>query len=207
MSKVIMKGKTVDEAIESALQVLKIPKESAKIRVIDEGEPGALGVFGSREAVVEVKIKHEPEEEARIVVQEILDKMGFMTKVYVNEIIDNSINLEIKGDEIPIIIGKEGSTLDALQYLVNIIINIGLENRNFVCLDAGGYRKKQELRLERIAKEAADEAIATNKEVNLPPMNAHERRIIHMFIKNLNNVSTISRGERADRSVVIVPIK
>lgn len=207
MSKVIMKGKTVDEAVNGALEVLKIPKESAKIRVIDEGEPGALGVFGSREAIVEVKIKHEPEEEARIVVQEILDKMGFLTKVDVNEVISNSINLEIKGDDIPIIIGKEGSTIDALQYLVNIIINIGSENRNFVSLDAGGYRKKQELRLERIAKEAADEAIATNKEVNLPPMNAHERRIVHMFVKNMDNVSTVSRGERADRSVVIVPVK
>lgn len=207
MNKLVMKGKTVDEAVNSALEVLKITKEAAKIRIIDEGEPGALGVFGSREAVVEVKVKHEPEEEAKIALQEILDKMGFMTKVYINGVIDNSINIEIKGDDIPIIIGKEGSTLDALQYLINIIINIGSENRNFVSLDAGGYRGKQELRLERMAKEAADEAIATNKEVNLPPMNAHERRIIHMFVKNLNNVSTISRGERADRSVVIVPIK
>lgn len=205
MSKVIMNGKSVDEAVASALEVLKISKDSAKIRIIDEGEAAVLGVFGGREAKVEVKVKQDPAEEGKFVLSEILDKMGLITKVHIDDIKDDSVCLEIKGDDIPIIIGKEGHSLDALQYLTNIIVNIGSEKRVYVTVDAAGYRKKQEKRIENIAKEAAEEVMYSKEEVVLPPMNARERRIVHIMIKGMDKVTSTSRGERADRSVVIMP--
>lgn len=205
MSKVIMSGKSVDEAITSALEVLKIPKESAKIRVIEEGEPAVLGVFGGKEAKVEVKVKHEPAEEGKIVLQEMLDKMELITKVYIDDIRDDSVYLEIKGDDIPIIIGKEGHTLDSLQYITNIIVNTGSEKRAYITVDAGGYRKKQEKRIEKIANDAAEEVMYSKEEIVLPPMNARERRIVHMAIKSNNIVTSESRGVGPERSVVIMP--
>lgn len=205
MSKIIMEGKSVDEAVKSALEVLKVPAESARVRVIDEGEPAVLGVFGGREAKVEVKVKMEPAEEAKLVLQDILDKMSLITKVYIDDIKDDSVYLEIKGDDIPIIIGKEGHTLDSLQYLTNIIVNGGLEKRTYITVDAGDYRKKQDKRIEKIASDAAEEVIYSKEEVALPPMNARERRIVHMAIKNIGEVTSSSRGAGPDRCVVIMP--
>jgi spoIIIJ-associated protein len=195
----------VDEAIAGALEVLKVPKESVEVRIIEKGESGILGVFGGRDAEVEVKLKLDIAQEAKQVLQEILDKMGFMAQVYMTDATDSGIFLDIKGDDISRIIGKDGYTIDAIQYLINIIVNKGEENRKRIDIDAGGYRKKQEKRVEHIATETAEEVILSKKEIMLPPMNPRERRIVHMTIKNMKNVSSHSTGEKGERRVIITP--
>lgn len=207
MYTVKMKGKTVEEAIKSALEVLKIPRESAEIRIISEGETGVLGVFGGKDAEVEVKAKLDPAEAAKSFLQGCLDRMGYFSQIYVEKADDQYICIDIKGDDISRIIGKDGHSLEALQYLANIAVNKGAENRKRIIVDAGGYRVKQEKRVERIAKETAEEVLVSGKEVELPPMNARERRIIHMAIKEIKGVSSQSIGERSDRRVVIAPQK
>lgn len=205
MSVVRMKGKNVEEAIKGALEVLNVPRESAKIRVISEGEQGILGVFGGKDAEVEVKIKIGTAEAARRALQEILDLMGFVTTITIHQDTEDGISLEIKGDDISRIIGREGQTIDAIQYLVSIIANKDEEQKRRVYVDADGYRKKQEKRVERIAKETAEEVNISGKEIELPPMTARERRIVHITIKGMDNLTSHSIGDRNDRRVVVSP--
>jgi len=207
MYTVKMKGKTVEEAVKSALEVLKIPRGSAEIRVISEGESGVLGVFGGKDAEVEVRAKLDKAEEAKIFVQTCLDKMEYLAQVSVAGQNDDTIEIDIKGDDISRIIGKDGHTLDSIQYITNVAVNKGSETRKRIILDAGGYRKKQEKRVEKIANETAEEVMVSGKEIELPPMNARERRIVHMTVKGIKGVSSHSIGERADRRVVIAPEK
>jgi spoIIIJ-associated protein len=202
-SKVRMKGRTTEDAIKAALEVLKVGRENAEVRIISEGESGVLGVFGGKEAEVEVSQKLSLEDEARNILQDILDKSGYVANVYAGNNTEDTISLEIKGDEIPRIIGKEGQTLDALQYITSIIANKGKEDRKRINVEAGGYRQKQEARIEKIAGEAADEVLVSEKEVILPPMTARERRIVHVTIKKNDKLMSYSTGERADRRVVI----
>ncbi len=207
--KVRMKGRTTEEAVKAALEVLKASRDDVEIRIISEGEAGVLGVFGGKEAEVEVFQRLTPEEEAKGVLQDILDKAGFIANVYVEDTknAEDTICLEIKGDEIPRMIGKEGQTLDALQYITSIIANKGKEQRKRVLVEAGGYRKKQESRTEKIAKESIEEALISGKEVVLPPMTARERRIIHLAVKQNSKLTSYSTGEKGERRVVIAPNK
>lgn len=205
MRTVKMKGKTTEEAIKGALEVLKTDRDSVNVRILDEGEPAKLGVFGGRDAEVEVGLKLEPAEAAKIFLQDILDKIGFMAQVYIKEISDNIVTLDIKGDDISRIIGRDGHTIDAIEYIVNIVSNKGVEIRKRIVVDAGGYRGKQERRVEKIAKEFADEVLISKKEITLPPMNAKERRIVHMTIKTMKGISSNSIGTGTDRCVVISP--
>jgi len=207
MSIVKMKGRTTEDAIKSALEVLKTDKENVDIRIITEGEPGVLGVFGGKEAEVEVKMKMDIAEEAKNILQDVLDKMGFIANVYVQDNTEEGVFLDIKGDDLSRIIGKDGATLSSLQYLVSVMANKGKEKRKRVEADCGGYRKKQERRVEKIANETAEEVEISGKEIELPPMNARERRIVHMTIKNLPKVSSYSVGEKSDRRVVVSPKK
>ncbi len=200
-----MKGKSVEEAVNGALQVLGVSKDEADIKVLCEGEGGVLGVFGAKEAEVEVTKKMEPDEKAMKFLQEVLDRMELITHVTIETAQPGAINLDIRSDEISLIIGKEGHTIDAIQYITNIVANRGLENKVRVNVDAGGYRKKQEHKIEMIAKDAAAEAIASGRKVFLPPMNSKDRRTIHMTIKEMKNVESASEGEGINRRIVVTP--
>lgn len=207
MHVVRMKGKTVEDAVKGALEVLKAPREGVDIRVLEQGESGVLGVFGGKDAEVEVKIKAEVSDEAKQILQDILDKMGFTAQAYTNDETEDTVFLEIKSDDVSRIIGKDGKTLDAIQYLVSIMANKGKESRRRVDIDCGGYRRKQEKRIERIAIETIDEAIISGKEIELPPMTAKERRIVHMTVKESNKAESASVGISGSRRVVISPKK
>jgi spoIIIJ-associated protein len=207
MYKVKMKGKTVENAIENALEVLKVSRDFVEIKVLSEGELGILGVFGGKDAEIEAAIKMDPAEKAKTMLQEILDKMGYIAQVYAGETTGDTIELEIKGDDIPRIIGKEGHNIDALQYIVSIAANKGAENRFRFVVDADGYRKKQQRRIEKIANELAEEVMISGKEIELHPMNAKERRIVHLTVEKISDLTSSSIGERNERRVVISPKK
>ena len=206
-SSVKMKGRTTEEAVKSALEVLKVKREDVEVRVLTEGEQGVLGVFGGKDAEVEVKLKTDIAEEAKNVLQDILDRAGHITQVYVQDDSAETASLDIKADDPARVIGKDGATLAALQYLVSLISNRGREQRKRVEVDCGDYRKKQEKRIEKIARETAEEVEISGKEIELPPMTPRERRIVHMTIKDVQKASSYSVGDRDNRRVIIAPIK
>ncbi|MBU0672064.1 MAG: Jag N-terminal domain-containing protein [Candidatus Margulisbacteria bacterium] len=204
MKKIRMKGKTVDEAVAAALQVLGGEKDKAKVTVISEGKPAMLGVLGGADAEVEVALSEGLAEDARKVLQEILDKMVFMAMVE-GSLEGDRVELKIKGEDMGRIIGKEGATLRCLEIIVGSILGRQYGERVRVGIDADGYKDKRNQAFERLAKEAAKEVAETKQEKVLPPMNAADRRIIHLSLQDDAGVTTYSKGEGRDRRLVIAP--
>lgn len=205
MKRMKMKGKTVEEAVSAAAQVLGVPQDQLTYRVVSEGKGGVMGLFGGQEAEVEVREKGDPAKEANEVLQEIINKMGLLA---VGEIVDSSpgdVSLNIKGEELGQIIGKQGATLIAAQTIISTIISNLFGERVRVHLDAGGYLERQADALRRVARQAADDVVETGKEKELPPMSASDRRIVHMALKDNEKVTTFSKGEGADRRLIIAP--
>lgn len=204
MKKIRMKGKNVEEAKKAALEVLGGDEDKAMVTVISEGKAAMLGVIGGEDAEVEVVLKEGIVEDAKQVLQEILDKMVFMA-VADGKLGDGAVELNIKGEDMGRIIGKEGATLRAMEVIVSSIMGRVYGERIRVYVDAGEYKEKRKNALERIAKDAADEVAKTGMEKVLPPMTAGDRRIIHMFLKEQGKVTTFSKGEGRDRRLVISP--
>lgn len=204
MDSVRMKGKTVEEAIESALTVLGAKRDDVDINIISEGKGGVLGVFGGEEAEVEVKLKKSLSEDIKTWIQGILDKAGLMTLVRAEESKD-VVKIDIKGEDFGRIIGKRGAMLQSLQALASAFATKRAGKPISVIIDAGGYVEKRNKKLRRMAEEAIKKVERTGKEQALPPMSASERRIVHLIVKENKNVSSISRGEGEGRRVVIMP--
>jgi spoIIIJ-associated protein len=204
MKRIRMKGKTVDAATEAALGVLGGSKENAKVYILNEGKPAVLGVIGGEEAEVEVVLKEGPLEDARGALQEVLDKMAFLAVAEGKEGPDG-VELSIKGEDLGRIIGKEGGTLRALEILIGAMVGRHYEERIRVNIDAGEYKEKRKKALERLASDAAEEVAKTGREKVLPHLDAGDRRIVHMYLKENAAVSTLSKGEGKDRRLVIVP--
>lgn len=176
---------------------------------------GILNIFGNSEknSVEEKKIEDnfgnvvdsDIHLVAKDMLTEILDLMGFFNVVKVVKYEENFVSLDIKGDDMGRIIGKEGSTLQSLQILLRSILSKKFKQPINVVLDASGYRDKREDSLKILAKEMAEQAISTNQEVVLRPMNSWERRIVHMTLQDNSAVKTESIGQSQDRKVVIIP--
>lgn len=195
-------GKTVDEAVNEALAELKISKEDAEIEIIEEGSRGFLGVFGAKDAVVKVKKKFNPEKTAKDFLKEMFIAMGLIVNVETS-LTDKHLEIKISGDDMGIIIGKRGQTLDAIQYLVNLVVNKGTAPYISVTLDTENYRERRKETLETLAHNLARKVKHTGKNVVLEPMNPYERRIIHSSLQNDRYVTTYSEGEEPHRNVVI----
>ena len=195
-------GKTVDEAVNAALAELKISKEDAEIEIIEEGSRGFLGVFGAKDAVVKVKKKFNPEKTAKDFLKEMFIAMGLIVNVETS-LTDKHLEIKISGDDMGIIIGKRGQTLDAIQYLVNLVVNKGTAPYISVTLDTENYRERRKETLETLAHNLARKVKHTGKNVVLEPMNPYERRIIHSSLQNDRYVTTYSEGEEPHRNVVI----
>jgi len=203
-----MKGKTVEEAIDLALQVIGKKREEVEVKVLSEPEAGVLGVFGGKEAEVEVFPKISPGEEARGLMQEILDKMRFMTLVSIKGEEGDNISLEIKGEDIGRIIGRGGATIDSLQHIASIILSKKHGKRVRALVDAEGYRERRKKIVTEDAEKIAKEVEKSGKEIAMQPMSAAERRLIHIYIQEtFPKLITYSRGEGENRQVVIAPKK
>ena len=135
-------GKTVDEAVSEALAELNIAKDDAEIEIIEEGSRGFLGVFGAKEAVVKVSRKFNPERIAKDFLKEMFISMGLIVNVDA-KLKDKHLDIKISGDDMGIIIGKRGQTLDAIQYLVNLVVNKGTAPYISVTLDTENYRERR----------------------------------------------------------------
>lgn len=202
MDEIRKTAKTVEEATAAALAELGVSREEADITVIDEGSKGFLGMFGGKDAVVLVKRNFQPEREAENFLREIFLTMGLIVKIKA-ELKDKHLFVELTGDDMGILIGKRGQTLDALQYLVNLVVNKKSPYYISVMLDTENYRQRRRETLESLAFNLAKKVKHTRRNVVLEPMNPYERRIIHSALQNDRYVTTYSEGEEPYRNVVI----
>ena len=205
MKSVKMKGKNVDEAVEAGLAVLGISKENAVVKVLNEGKAGMMGILGGEEAEVEVIAKEGAGEEAKQVLQNILDKMGFLAIAEIDSEDAEGAKLSVKGEDMGRIIGKEGAMLKSLEVVVGSIIRkvIGAPIR--IRIDAGGYVEKREKVLQKLAADVAEEVEKTGQEKVLPYMEAADRRIMHIYLQEHTKVKSYSVGEGKERRMVIAP--
>jgi len=194
-------GKTVQEAVNSALEELGAELEDVEVNVLDEGSKGLFGI-GSKMARVQVTLKEEYEDDGVAFLTDVFEKMNIDVDIEKTED-DESISLMVTGKDSGIIIGRRGETLDALQYLTSLVVNKNSSKYKRVTVDIENYRHKREETLVRLAERLADKVIKYRRNVSLEPMNPYERRIIHSTLQNNNYVETYSVGEDPNRKVVI----
>ncbi|MRH44404.1 KH domain-containing protein [Aquibacillus halophilus] len=203
MRQVTASGQTVEEAVQSALKQLNTSEDQVKIDIIDEGKKGFLGLFGSK-AVVKVSLAENQLQRATKYLTNITDQLGVAAQIDV-KVNDNEMIFELSGEKIAILIGKRGQTLNALQYLLHLVVNRKSDKYYTVIVDAEGYRARRQGTLENLANRLADKAISTKREVSLEPMPSFERKIIHTTLQDHNEISTYSHGVEPNRHVVIKP--
>lgn len=196
------KGKSVDEAIKAALDELGCSINDVNIEVIDEGSKGILG-FRTKQAVIKATLKLTPEEQARQVVDEILTKMKIDYQIDKVECNNGTVRINIIGNDMGLLIGRKGETLNALQFIAGLIINRQQEERIRLVLDVEDYRKKREESLESLALRLSDKVKNTRKNVVMRPMSSQERRIVHTILQEDPQVVTYSMGDEPNRKVVI----
>ncbi|MDR3239854.1 MAG: protein jag [Clostridiales bacterium] len=196
-------GKTVEEATHEALKALRVNKEDAEITILEQGSRGIFG-FGGKPVKVLVKVKFDPEKKAKTFLREIAAAMNLPLSVSTT-LKEKQLLVNITGDDMGILIGKRGQTLDSLQYLVNLVVNKGNAPYLSVTLDTENYRQRRRETLESLAVNLAKKVKATRKNVVLEPMNPYERRIIHAALQSNRFVTTYSEGDEPFRNVVIAP--
>jgi spoIIIJ-associated protein len=196
-------GKTVDLAVKSALEHLGVNRDEVEVEIIDAGSKGILGLL-AKPAVVKVKTKFDPAKIAQVFIKEIGMAMGILIDVQTN-VTDKQLDIVLSGENMGILIGKRGQTLDALQYLVSLAVNKGTAPFLNVLIDSENYRTRRRESLEKLALNLARKVKATKKPVTLEPMNTFERRVIHSTLQGDRQISTHSEGSDPYRNIVIAP--
>jgi spoIIIJ-associated protein len=205
VSKTIEKsGRTVDEAISSALSELNIGRDKVEVEVLDEGSKGLFGLLSKKYARVRVTVKNDSALLAKAFLRDVLNAMGIKAEIH-TQLTEDSLKISLRGPEMGVLIGHRGETLDSLQYLVSLVVNRDNPNSEYkrVVLDTEDYRKKREETLVRLANRLASKVRSLSKSVILEPMNPYERRIIHSALQDNPYVTTHSEGEEPYRKVVI----
>lgn len=199
-------GKTIAEAKMAALQELQVSEDMVDFEVIEEPSKGFLGLIGNKPARIKARIKEvKPVDKAMDFLSKIFAAMHLEVKIDARENEDGYV-LNLVGDNLGILIGKHGQTLDSLQYLANLTANKGLfEDKVRIILDIENYRTRREETLRRLALRLADKVRHTGERIVLEPMNRHERKIIHMALQDNYRISTYSSGDEPYRKVVIEP--
>lgn len=196
-------GKTVDDAISNGLKELNVDIDKVDVEVITQGSKGIFGL-GSKPAKVKLTLKNDYETIAKVFLRDIFDSMNLKCEIHVKDE-GNCLKVDLVGPNMGIIIGYRGETLDALQYLLSLVINKNNKEDEFkkVILDTENYRKKREETLIKLANKLALKVKRYNKSITLEPMNPYERRIIHTALQDNPYVETHSEGDEPYRKVVI----
>ena len=196
-------AKTVDDAITEACKEFGVASDKLDYEVVNEGSTGFLGI-GSKEAVIKAKIKSSIIDNAKTFLNEVFAAMNMVVVINVEFDADNKeMIIDLSGDDMGVLIGKRGQTLDSLQYLTSLVVNKGEEDYIRVKVDTENYRKRRQDTLENLAKNIAFKVKRTKRSVSLEPMNPYERRIIHSALQNDKFVTTHSEGEEPFRHVVV----
>jgi spoIIIJ-associated protein len=216
-------GETVGEAKWSALRELEklqpgLDKASVKFQVISEGERGLLGVgfaparvLASVDADAEPGLVTEPVDESELaatvrdLLERIVGEIGLHARLEIEED-DETLTAAFSGRDLGLLIGKHGQTIDAIQYLANAIVYRGqMEDRKAIVVDAAGYRERRKASLDALAVRSAERVTSTGQRVELEPMTAVERKVVHVRLKDYPGVATSSEGTEPNRFVVIEP--
>lgn len=226
-NKKVVSGKTVNDAISKGLQEWGVTAEDVVITVLQQPSKGWFGLFGVKEAKVEMELRlppSEPEpapapemakdqvrgkrsgeeavEAAKSFLLDVLNEMGIRASIEQHES-DGMLVFEISGNDLGMVIGRRGQTLDALQTIVNVYVNRISRDHLRILLDAEKFRERRKKTLQDLSLRLANQVVRTRKEVVLEPMPANERRIIHYQLQHHPKVKTISRGEEPNRRIVI----
>ncbi len=211
LTKITKSGKSIEEALQLALEELGVSENEVTYTVIEEASKGFLGL-GSKDAVIEVELKAaasvvaDNENVAEKFLADVFEAMGMQVEISSTED-EGSLNIQLEGEDMGIIIGKRGDTLDSLQYLTSLVANKGKSRDDYtrVTIDTEGYRQKREESLKALSERLANKVAKSGKKYTLEPMNPYERRIIHANLQSNEDVTTFSVGEEPYRKVVIAP--
>ena len=197
-------AKTVDEALTEALIKLETASDNIEYEVIEKESSGFLGLFNNKPARIRVRLKFNVVNLAKDFLEKVFKAMNVEAKVLVVYDEENAtVDINVVGDDMGVLIGKRGQTLDSLQYLVSLILNKESEGYLKVKLDTENYRERRKETLENLGRNIAFKVKRTKKPVSLEPMNPYERRIIHSALQNDKFVETHSEGEEPYRRVVV----
>ena len=205
MEMITVTAKTVEDAITQASLQLGVSSDRIQYEVVEKGSAGVLGgLFGSKPAVIRAKKIETVDDKAVDFLNSVFDAMGLAVDVEVkmNEE-EKEMDVNLTGEEMGLLIGKRGQTLDSLQYLTSLVVNKGKANYIRVKLDTEDYRRRRKETLENLARGIAYKVKKTRKPVVLEPMNPYERRIIHSALQGNKYVETVSEGEEPYRHVVV----
>lgn len=202
-------AKTVNEAITDACQEFGVTSDRLVYEVVEKESSGFLGI-GSKPATIKAAIKEEEkvqlsfEDSAKVFLRDVFEAMNMEVAIeakYNEE--EKSLDVDLSGDDMGMLIGKRGATLDSLQYLVSLVVNKNSEDYVRVKVDTENYRERRKETLENLAKNIAYKVKRTKRSVSLEPMNPYERRIIHSALQNDKYVTTHSEGEDPFRRVIV----
>ena len=203
MKSVEITARSVDEAIKQALGELKLDRSRIDVEILEEPSKGFLGFIGGKQARIKATEKITPVYHTKEFIEKITRHMGVKTDVLIKEETDYVRMTITGGNNLGVLIGRRGETLDALQYLANLVTNKHSQERKKIIIDAEGYRQRREETLMKLASRLAERVKRTGHRVVLEPMNPQERRIIHTALQNDSSVQTLSEGEEPFRKVVI----
>jgi spoIIIJ-associated protein len=204
-------GKTTEEAIENAARKLNVPAEDLNIDIIEPGSAGIFGLVGGRKARIKVTLKGTPtpqETDELLLARQALERILSLIPVEAtiqSDRIDGKLNLTIVGDRSGLLIGRKGKTLDALQYIVTKIVNKALDKKIHLIIDSENYRKRRTDSITQLALRMGEKAKRIKKPVTTNPLNPHDRRLVHLALKEDEDLETRSRGEGLLKKVVILP--
>ncbi|BCV23211.1 RNA-binding cell elongation regulator Jag/EloR [Moorella sp. Hama-1] len=202
MKEIEASGRSVEEAIATALKSLQATREEVEVTVLEEGSKGFLGLLGSRQARVKVVLPDSPEKVINDFLSKVLADMHIQAGMELRPR-DGYYFVSFHGQDLGILIGRRGETLDALQYLTNLAVNRILEHKIKIILDVEGYRKRREQTLINLARRLSNRVKETGNRIVLEPMNPQERRVIHTALQNDSQILTFSEGQEPNRKVVI----
>jgi spoIIIJ-associated protein len=215
-------GETVGEAKWSALRELEkrqpgLDKSTVRFQVVSEGERGLLGVgYTPARVIATVSAEERPPVtpvdesslagEVRELVERIVDGIGVVGRIEVEED-EETVTVSCVGADLGMLIGRHGQTIDAIQYLANAVVyRRHPEDRKEVVIDAAGYRARRRASLEALAVRSAERALSQGEPVELEPMTAVERKVVHIRLKEFDGVETTSEGAEPNRFVVVHPL-
>ena len=196
-------AKTVSDAITEACQKLMVSSEKLEYEVVEEGSSGFLGI-GAKPAIIKARVKNTIEDIAKNFLDEVFRAMNLEVVIDLkyNEAA-RTMDIDLSGSDMGVLIGKRGQTLDSLQYLVSLVVNKDVEDYIRVKVDTENYRQRRKETLENLAMNISYKVKRTKRPVSLEPMNPYERRIIHSALQNDRYVTTHSEGEEPFRHVVV----
>ena len=203
MDYIEVSAKTVDDAITEACEKLSVTSDKLEYEVVSEGSTGFLGI-NSKPAVIKARVKKDMIDQAKVFLNDVFAAMNMVVTIETKYDEEESVlEVNLTGDDMGVLIGKRGQTLDSLQYLISLVVNRDAEKYIHVKVDTENYRERRKATLENLAKNISYKVRKNRQPVALEPMNPYERRIIHSALQNDKYVTTHSEGEEPFRRVVV----